>query len=257
MAGEMPARAPDRAGALARWVSNGDVRLHYLDSGDDVTGELAVVFVPGFGEEASEHVAFVDALAPRRCLVLDLRGRGRSDVPQAGHYRFEDHVADVAAVVDAAGLERVHLVSYSRGTAYALGWALTSADRIASVTIGDYPARHIVPPPWFASAAERGMWRGRPITDRMARVAIGGMLADAVAMEFWEDLGRLRQPLLLIRGGAAGAIVDDRAEQRYRTVRPDVEIVCFESSGHDLWEPDPERFAVEVRRFIERAERPG
>jgi pimeloyl-ACP methyl ester carboxylesterase len=239
----------------SRWARNGDVRLHALDSGDPDGHDEGVpaLFVPGFGEEAAEHRPLLEALRPRRVLAVDLRGRGRSDVPAAG-YGFTAHVADVDALVRAAGLDRVHVVSYSRGTSYALGWAVSHPEQVVSVAVGDYAAHQMVPPDWFGDVAVRRRWRGRPIVDRMPEHAIRALLAEATDVPLWDDLARLGVPALLVRGVAEGAIATDAVEARYREALPHLEVVRFEESGHDLWQPDPDRFATTIRDFLARAD---
>jgi pimeloyl-ACP methyl ester carboxylesterase len=238
-----------------RWAHHDELRLHYLDSGDPAGGDAGVpaVFVPGFGEEAAEHRPLLEALRPRRVIAVDLRGRGRSDVPEVG-YTLDAHVADLDAIVRAAGLERVHVVSYSRGTTYALGWAVTHAAQVAGIVVGDYAAHQMVPPEWFGKVAVRRVLRGRPIVERMPAPAIRALLADATDIPLWDDLARLRVPALLIRGMAEGAIATDAVEARYRAALPQLEVVRFEESGHDLWEPDPDRYGATVRDFLARAD---
>jgi pimeloyl-ACP methyl ester carboxylesterase len=190
-------------------------------------------------------------------LAVDLRGRGRSDVPTTG-YGFDAHVADVHALVQATGLlrshGRVHVVSYSRGTTYALGWAVAHPDLVASVVVGDYGAHQIVPPAWFGDAAVQRRWRGRPMVERMPERAMRALLAEATDVPLWDGLGRLGVPTLLIRGGAEGAIATDAVEARYRAVVPDLEVVRFEESGHDLWKPDPDRYGATVSAFLARVD---
>jgi pimeloyl-ACP methyl ester carboxylesterase len=236
-----------------RWADHDGLRLHYLDSGDGDDAGVPAVFVPGFGEEAAEHRPLLEALRPRRVLAVDLRGRGRSAVPEAS-YTLEQHVADLDAIVRAAGVDRVHVLSYSRGTTYALGWAVGHAAQVAGLVVGDYAAHQMVPPEWFGEAAIRRKWRGRPIVERMPATAIRALLADAADVPLWDDLARLRVPALLIRGGAEGAIATDAIEARYRAALPQVEVVTFEASGHDLWDPDPDRYATTVRDFLARAD---
>ena len=240
---------------VSRWAPNGDMRLHYLDARPSAGG-AAVVVVPGFGEEAADHLDLVAALAPRRAVVVDLRGRGPSGRAAAGRYRMEDHVADLEAVVEHAGVERAHVVSYSRGTTYGLGWAVVHRDRVVSVAIGDYPAGQIVPPPDFPAMVRRRIWRGRPMTDRVPEPVVEALLADAVAVDLWDELGALDRPVLVIRGGAGG-MIDDAIEDRYRGAVRDLRVVCFEESGHDLWSPDPDRFAQTVRGFLDEVEGAG
>src|ERR1700730_958422 len=132
-----PGPAPGTDGGPAsRWARNREVRLHYLEARPSAPG-TAVLVVPGFGEEAADHIALVEAVAPRRAVAVDLRGRGPSAVTADG-YRIEDHVRDLEAVVAASGIERLHLVTYSRGTTYGLAWAFAHLDQVASITIGDY-----------------------------------------------------------------------------------------------------------------------
>jgi non-heme chloroperoxidase len=239
----------------SRFAENGGVSVHYLDSvGEDRIGP-PVVFVPGMGDEASEYRELLDALLPRRALAVDLRGRGLSDVPEGG-YALSDHVGDLDAAIGDAEVDSVHLVSYSRGTSYALGWAIAHPDRVVSIVIGDYPALQIVVPEEHREAFCARRWRGRAMSERMSRSAIAATFAEAVATEFWEGLAALRCPVLLIRGGARGAIVDDAVEARYRATVPDLEVVCFEESGHDLWSPDPNRFGRTVGAFVDSVDTP-
>ena len=58
-----------------------------------------VLVVPGMGEYADEYDWLLDALGDRRVVIVDVRGRGRSDVPDTG-YRWEDHIGDLRAAVE-------------------------------------------------------------------------------------------------------------------------------------------------------------
>lgn len=238
----------------SRFADHGTVRIHFLDSGHgDGDDRIPVVFVPGFGEEAMEHLPFIEALRPRRTIVVDLRGRGRSDAPESG-YGMDEHAADLDAAIHAAGLDRLHLVSYSRGTTYAMRWATTHAERLASYTIGDYPAEQVIPPAWFPPKAEKSKWRGRPVSERMPVPAIRRLFADAVALDMWEDLRRLNCPMLLIRGGAQGGMLNDASTARYREVVARLQVETFEESAHDLWNPDPLRFVRTLAQFLDNNE---
>ena len=249
MSGKTGGTEHEPASVDSRYAVNGSVRIHFLDSGGG-GGGIPVVFVPGFGEEAMEHLPFVEALRPRRCIVVDLRGRGRSDVPEAG-YGMEEHAADLDAVIRETGLQRIHLVSYSRGTTYAMRWATTHPGYLESYTIGDYPAAQIIPPDWFPPKAEKSKWRGRPVSERMPVPAIRRLFADAVKIDMWEDLRRLHCRVLVIRGGAPGAMLDEATANRYCEVLARPRIETFEQSAHDLWQPDPLRFARTLAQFLD------
>ena len=240
MSGVRSGRAPSRGG----------VGINYLVAGDD-DGRPPIVFVPGVTDVADDYREILGALG-RRVAVIDLRGRGRSDVPARG-YALDDHVADVASVVAEVTSGPVHLMTFSRGTSYALGWAFTDPGRVWSVAIGDYPAREIALPPGLASRFLEGRWRGSPVTDRIAPEAFRCLVDDAVGREMWEELGQLRIPVLVVRAGAGGPL-DAEGCERYRQAVADVEIVTFDDSPHDIFRPDRTRYLELVRRHVERAE---
>lgn len=66
------------------------------------------------------------------CVRVDLRGFGDSTDRPAGAL---DHVSDLLGVLDACGLERVHVVAASVGAGVAVELALTAPDRVASLLL--------------------------------------------------------------------------------------------------------------------------
>ncbi len=109
-----------------------------------------------------------------RLLRYDTRGHGRSDAP-AGDYDFPMLVADMAAVLDAAGAARASVMGLSLGGMTALGFALAHADRLERLVCCD--ARADAPPPFVTS------WE-----DRLAAISAGGMAAIlAGTLDRWLD----------------------------------------------------------------------
>jgi pimeloyl-ACP methyl ester carboxylesterase len=71
--------------------------------------------------------------ADHRVVTLDLRGHGRSDKPHDGAaYRQELFVADVLAVLDAAGIEQAHYVGYSLGGRVGFSLADAHPERVTT-----------------------------------------------------------------------------------------------------------------------------
>ena len=79
----------------------------------------------------------------RRCQVIaiDARGHGGSDKPrESARHRIEHSVADVLAVMDAAQVDRAHVVGYSMGGWTALGLASLAPTRLRSLVVaGAHP----------------------------------------------------------------------------------------------------------------------
>jgi len=181
----------------------------------------------------------LDAWAPHRCVIVDLRGRGASDAPERG-YTVDDHVGDLDAVVADARIGPVHLVAYSRGTTYALAWALEHPDSVLSLTVGDYRAEQIVPPDGWASWWMSTSWRGIPMTERMQPHVVHEVARDVTAISYWSRLAELPCPVLVIRPDGR-SLLDDPALEQWRRHRPDVEVVVFDGSDHDIFAHDQQR----------------
>src|SRR4029077_6761917 len=72
-----------------------------------------------------------------RLILVDARGHGRSDKPHDGaSYALGSRVADVVAVIDAVGVERVHFWGYSMGGYIGFGMAKYTPQRINALVIG-------------------------------------------------------------------------------------------------------------------------
>ncbi len=91
-----------------------------------------------------------------RTLAPDQRGYSPSARP-AGRaaYRLEELVADVVALIDASGRERVHLVGHDWGGAIAWLVAGNHPDRVATVTAVSTPHPAALARAWRASTDQR------------------------------------------------------------------------------------------------------
>ncbi|MDY6997217.1 MAG: alpha/beta fold hydrolase [Actinomycetota bacterium] len=239
--------------ATSRYTRHGDVRLHYLDSGGDDRG-APIVFVPGMTDVADDYTAVLDSFG-RRTAVVELRGHGRSSAPAAG-YDFDALCGDVGAVVDAVTDGPVHIASFSRGTSYALGWALAHPARVRSIATGDYPPEEKTLTDGQAHALIEGRWRGSAVRDRLDTRAALRTFAAARDRSMWEPLARLGRPLLAIRSGGS-AIVGDDVWARLHECFPGAQLVEFDDSPHDIFRPDRTRYPRLVRAHVDRADAAG
>jgi pimeloyl-ACP methyl ester carboxylesterase len=101
----------------------------------DVAGEgPAVAFLhPGLWDRRTWDDQFEAFAGSYRVLRLDARGYGRSSRPEPG--RAYSHVEDLAAVMDAAGIDRAALVGCSMGGETAIDFALTHPARTSALVL--------------------------------------------------------------------------------------------------------------------------
>jgi pimeloyl-ACP methyl ester carboxylesterase len=107
-------------------------RIYWEQRGD---GE-PVLLIMGLGYTLDMWHRTAPLLARHyRVILFDNRGVGRSDCPP-GPYSISEMAADAAAVVDAAGCNRVHVFGVSMGGMIAQEFALTHPERVKSLILG-------------------------------------------------------------------------------------------------------------------------
>lgn len=230
------------------FVDHDGVKLHVLDNGSTGT-EVPVLVVPGMGEEADEYAWLLDALGNRRVVIVDVRGRGRSEAPEHG-YTWEHHFGDVLAAMDATGIDRPIAMGFSRGTPYAFGAALHAPAPMRGFVINDYQARQVGLPPEILEHMLQQRTRGRTLAERMPEHAVRGVIEESEEISLWERLVELGCPVLVIRGGQPGSMVDDATLERFRDALPDIRTATLPERGHGLWARDIPAYLAVLEPFL-------
>jgi 3-oxoadipate enol-lactonase len=121
-------------------VSDDGTRIAYMTWGK--RDGTPVVLVQGLGVDgrgwALQRGAFGRA---HRCIAVDNRGTGHSDVPP-GPYDLSVMAQDVVNVMDAAGIERAHIVGASMGGVITQIIGVLHADRVRSLTLACTACQH-------------------------------------------------------------------------------------------------------------------
>ena len=122
-------------------VTRDNLRLHYLDIGpsSDRTSATPVLCLPGLTRNGRDFFPLAATLMDtRRVLILDARGRGRSDyATDSRHYRAEVDLDDVMQFLVAVGIERAVTVGTSFGGLMALALATFRPGVLAGLVLND------------------------------------------------------------------------------------------------------------------------
>jgi RNA polymerase sigma factor (sigma-70 family) len=214
----------------------------------------------------------------------DERGCGLSDREFEGIPTLDTYVGDLAAVVDAAGLERFVLLGLSGGGPTAIAYAARNPERVSRLVLygtwargrylrseeetersrlltelirvgwgGTVPAfRHVFSSLYIPSAGEEQQrWY-----DELQQASSSG----EAAARLWESRNRtnvveiakhVTQPALVLHARHDGAVPYDEG-RRLASLIPDSRFVTLESDNHVLQEGEPawEAFLAEVRAFL-------
>jgi 3-oxoadipate enol-lactonase len=241
-----------------------------------------LVLVQGMGFDRLGWQPVLGKLAGHfRLVLMDNRGSGRSGRP-AGAFAVADMVGDVVAVLDAAGIQRAHVLGASLGGMVAQELAITYPERVDGLVLActtpGWPFAYPMPAASVRLiAATAGMTaeaavrrhienalsprtvRDRPqLVDRLVRLqcswpADAGILS-AQASAGARYAGRLRQARIrartLIVHGDADTVVDPRNARLLAERIPDARLVTFPGLGHLLFWEDPDGFADAVASFL-------
>jgi non-heme chloroperoxidase len=112
-------------------LSNGP-RLHYVERGE---GGDAIVFLHGWPDSWFSFSRVAELMpVGYRLLLLDQRGYGESDRPDAG-YSIAGMAADVAAFLDALSIDRATVVGHSFGSFVARRVAIDYPSRVERLAL--------------------------------------------------------------------------------------------------------------------------
>lgn len=120
------------------WISADGLTLRFRDYPGS-SARPPILCIPGLTRNARDFEPLAQAFAGEwRVICADLRGRGQSDYARdAASYVPVQYVADIAALLDQAGLERVVVIGTSLGGIVAMLLAAQVPGRIAGAVLND------------------------------------------------------------------------------------------------------------------------
>jgi len=262
-------------------VANGTCNIWFESMSDGPP----VVMVYGIGNNSRRWwTEFPRLLAGRyRLTMMDNRGVGYSDRPHEA-WTMADMVADVHAVVEAAGLDTFHLLGCSLGSSVVRHYALAHGERLRSLSL--------LCPPNGTPATEADMKLGimwdpakpRVESERASWVVVhpedwaaaheAELLADFERSEAERTPGRTFHhqmqsvagagdpnpglnafdwPVLILHG-TADRLVPPKNAETLKAAVPRARLEWLVGASHTFWQHDPAGAADAVLRFLDAAE---
>jgi pimeloyl-ACP methyl ester carboxylesterase/class 3 adenylate cyclase len=269
-----------------RYVKSGDVHIAYQVVG---SGPLDLVFVPGFVSNIEANwtnaarAGFFRRLASfSRLILFDKRGTGMSD-RSSQIFSLEQRMADVLAVMDAAGVQRAALMGVSEGGPMSVLFAASHPQRTAALVLcGSYAKRAWAPDypfgwkddKWDAvlGGMERswGTRRGVDLAMWAPSIADDERLAEGAAAYFRAAaspgaalavmrmnreidvrgvLPSVRVPTLIVHRTQERVIDVENARYMARRI-PGAKLVELDGIDHMPWIGDSEAIVQEVEEFL-------
>ena len=253
-------------------ISRDGTRIYAQSEGPD--DAPAIVFANSLGSTLEVWDAILPLLPKGlRIIRFDLRGHGRSEVPE-GPYSMGQLVSDAEAVCDAFGLRDVLFVGLSVGGMIAQGLAVKRPDVIRALVLSNTAAKIGNPAMWAdrialirkggmagASDAVLQRWFGQDFygTSEMApsRAMLEatpvegycGFCAAIAGTDFYTPTSGLRIPTLGIAGSEDGSTPPDLVRETVDLI-PGSQFALIRRAGHIPCVEKPEEYAGLLTQFI-------
>ncbi|HEV3376632.1 MAG TPA: alpha/beta hydrolase [Thermoleophilaceae bacterium] len=249
------------------------VTLPYVEQGDP--SGIPMILLHGYSDSLRSYDLMLPHLPDAiHAYALTQRGHGDADKPARG-YRPEDYAADVAAFLDAAGIEAALIVGHSGGSYAAQRFAVDYPDRtLGVVLIGTFhsfdgnPAVdelqeavvHLTDPVDRAFAREfQESCVARPVPAAFLEAIIDGSarmparvwkawLEDTLAADAPTQTGSISAPTLIMWGDQDAFCPRSDQDALLAAIRRS-RLSTYEGTGHcPHWE-QPARSAAEIAAF--------
>ncbi len=207
-------------------------------------------------------------------VMPDACGHGRSSAPARG-YRYEDHAADVIALIAALGLDQPFLLGHSMGGMTAALVAAMMDAAVRGVVLAD--------PTFLTPRRQREVWESNAAGEHRRQLdrSEGELVAEArrrhprrsaeilalqcaaklqtrtsafevlkpPAPDYRQTVGVIRAPILLVLADAGGVVSEKTAGELFR-LNPRVQTGRIAETGHGIPYDQPKRLADAVAQFL-------
>ena len=208
----------------------------------------------------------------REAILYDCRGHGRSTRPQSG-YTVDDHIADLAALIEGLELDRPALVGYSMGAYICLGVTVRHPELVSRVILA------AAKPKGERASADGHVRRDRVRTgadaidqvegkvfaaERPDRIHVGFIrwlarsldrsevalaIEGSGGFDFERDLPAIEHPMLILHG-THDELNPIEGARRMATAIPNCRMVSMPGCGHECPMEAPEKFLAISLGFL-------
>ena len=256
--------------------------LHYELHGGPVAGRTAVLMSSGLGGSGAFWAPQMAALLGRFPVVLyDHRGTGRSVRELPSPYAVQDMADDMVKVMDALGLDKVHVVGHAAGGNAGLALALSHPERLARLVVVNgwsRPDPHIkrcfdtricllndtgvaayvhaqpiflYPATWLSENHERlEAEEAHHVAGFPPRAVMLARINALLAFDIDDRLGDIPHPVL-ISASADDMLVPVTCSMRLAEGLPNGQLEVSPWGGHGFTVTDPETFNAALLGFLE------
>jgi len=230
-------------------ISINGISTHYEITGN---GHPFVFIHGGHLESSSWHPQVACFSSGYKTITYDLRGHGKSDVPEEG-YSMGDCVEDLRQLLDHLAVERAHLAGLSMGGYVALSFTLAHPERVGALILAGTNCGPVEGTlrAWGEEKAARMRQKSTP----SARQFVRAHEATIARPDLTGRLSEIEKPALIIVGESDTITPPGISEVMHGGIAGS-RLVVLPGCGHRCHEEQSDAFNSVVSDFLDRLDTP-
>ena len=231
-------------------INTNGVNTYYEDTGN---GHPFVFIHGGHLESSSWHSQVAHFPKSYRAITYDIRGHGRSEVPDEG-YAIGECVEDLRQLLDHLAAERAYLAGLSMGGYIALTFTLVHPERVDALILAGTNSGPVI-----ETLRKKGDEKAAKLRSKgtdSAKNFVKAHEANVARPDLTERLSEIRRPVLIIVGDQDTITPRYISKVMHREIA-DSRMVVLPNCGHRCHEKQPDTFNSIVSDFLKKTEAVG
>lgn len=223
-----------------KFTNNGGIQIQYIIVNHS-PDEIPLIIMPGAIVSAETFYNNAQGNLNLYCIIISIRGLGKSSVPLNGYSK--DHlVSDIEAVVNAEELKEFYILGHSFGAAVASAYSIKYPQKVKGLILADYPPSY----PEYSSEWEQRVKKNKPENE----ILINGLHKESVREMFTEALAKCDFNILILKGGKENSLLKIELANEVLDKLPKASLKIIQNSGHELFIENPVETLREVENFM-------
>jgi pimeloyl-ACP methyl ester carboxylesterase len=226
-----------------KFANNGEVQIQYLIV-NYLPDKIPLVIIPGAIVGADDFYESIKAHINFYCIIIGIRGRGKSGCPAEG-YTKEDQISDIEAVVREENINKFYIMGHSVGGGLASYYSVKYPEKIKGLIIADYAPVY----PLFSAKWAEGI-RSHYNEDEISSNFINGIVRDAEKGNFTDALANHAFKKLFLKAGKEDSLLPLNKANEILKSLTNTSLKVIDDSGHEMFSEKPEEVLKIIEEFI-------
>jgi len=224
-----------------KFVKNGEVEIQYI-AVNYSPAETPVIIIPGAIVGAEDMYNDIKDYIDFYCIIISIRGRGKSSSPDKG-YSKEEQVSDIEAVIKEECLDNFYLLGHSFGASLAYYYSIKHPEKIKGLIAVDFPTI-------YPGYSQEWVQYVRNNVSDVSENLLNGMVKDGVYEDFADELAKLDFKKLFIKGSGGDSLLKLETANKILEKLSNSSLNIISGSGHEIFYEKPFEILKEIREFI-------